>query len=489
MFKRRFWAIILILVSGLIGYFVYSTTVIKPVVIQSESNFNIDDIFATSTATTTAATNTEISIATTTPVSKYSFKLGLDLNGGVELIYKADTSKVAAGDISSKMNSLRDLIDKRVNAFGVAEPIIQIEKVGLLGSDSYQQLIVDLPGQTNIAEAIDLVGKTYVLEFKFLKKELENSTSTEPLTVASFEPAELTGALLEKATMEPDPTTGEWKVNLQFNKEGSDIFARMTKENVGRRLAIFLDGNIKSMPVIREEISGGKASISGGFVGSAGRKEAQDLVSNLNLGALPIPIELVSTQSVGASLGTEAVKASVHAGLWAFIVIALFLVSWYRLPGLLAVVSLSIYTVINLALFKLIPVTLTAAGIAGFILSLGMAVDANILIFERMREELTRGRELGDAIKEGFARAWLSIRDSNTSSIITAIILYAFSSTPVVKGFALVFGLGVLVSMFTAITASRTLLLAIKHDHVGKFMRFLFGSGAPLNNNVADKIK
>jgi protein-export membrane protein SecD len=154
------------------------------------------------------------------------------------------------------------------------------------------------------------------------------------------------------------------------------------------------------------------------------------------------------------------------------------LVLWYRLPGLLAVISLAIYVAINLALFKLIPVTLTAAGIAGFILSLGMAVDANILIFERMREELARGRELGDAIKEGFARAWLSIRDSNTSSIITAIILYAFSSTPVVKGFALVFGLGVLVSMFTAITASRTLLLAIKHDHAGKFMKILFHSGA-----------
>jgi protein-export membrane protein SecD len=323
------------------------------------------------------------------------------------------------------------------------------------------------------------VGKTYVLEFKFLKKELENSTSTEPLTGEAFESTGLTGALLTKATLEPNPNIpGSWAVALQFNSEGSDLFAKITKENVDRRLAIFLDGDVKSMPVIREEIVGGKASISGGFAGSAGLKEAKDLVSNLNLGALPIPIELVSTQSIGASLGIEAVKASVHAGLWAFIVIAIFLVLWYRLPGLLAVVSLAVYVAINLALFKLIPVTLTAAGIAGFILSLGMAVDANILIFERMKEELARGRELSDAIKEGFARAWLSIRDSNTSSIITAIILYAFSSTPVVKGFALVFGLGVLVSMFTAITASRTLLLAIKHDQVGRIMKFLFGSGA-----------
>ncbi len=410
--------------------------------------------------------------------SSKKFKLGLDLNGGIELIYKADTSSIASGDIAGKMNSLKDLIEKRVNVFGVSEPIIQIEKVGLLGSDAAQQLIVDLPGQTNIAGAIEQVGKTYVLEFRLLKKELENSTSTAPLTAASFESTGLTGALLKSAALDFDQTTGAPKVTLQFDAEGSALFDKITKENVGRRLAIFLDGDIKSMPVIREEITGGQASISGGFVGSAGIKEAKDLVSNLNLGALPIPIELISTQSVGASLGSEAVKASLHAGLWAFMVIAIFLILWYRLPGLLAVISLMIYTVINLALFKLIPVTLTAAGIAGFILSLGMAVDANILIFERMKEELARGRELSDAIKEGFARAWLSIRDSNTSSIITAIILYAFSSTPVVKGFALVFGLGVLVSMFTAITASRTLLLAIKHDNAGKVMHFLFGSGA-----------
>ena len=429
----------MILLASLIGYFVYSTN-------------GVD--------------------------SGKKFKLGLDLNGGIELVYKADTSKIAAADISGKMNSLKDLIEKRVNVFGVSEPIIQIEKVGIVGGDDSELLIVDLPGQTDIAGAIAQVGKTYVLEFKFLKKELENSTSSEQLTGESFESTGLTGALLQKATLEFNQTTGEPNVAVQFNSEGSDLFAKITAENVGRRLAIFLDGEVKSMPVIREEITGGKASISGGFMGSAGLKEAKDLVSNLNLGALPIPIELISTQSVGASLGSEAVKASLNAGLWAFIVIAIFLVLWYRLPGFLAVISLLIYSVINLALFKLIPVTLTAAGIAGFILSMGMAVDANILIFERMKEELKRGRVLADAIKEGFARAWLSIRDSNTSSIITAIILYAFSSTPVVKGFALVFGLGVLVSMFTAITASRTLLLAIKHDNAGKIMHFLFGSGA-----------
>jgi protein-export membrane protein SecD len=449
MFKRRFWAIILVLIAALIGYFVYSTN---------------------------------------NPDSTKKFKLGLDLNGGIELVYKADTTGVANQDISTKMNALKDLIEKRVNVFGVSEAIIQIEKVNIIGGESYQQLIVDLPGQTDIAGAIAQVGKTYVLDFRFLKKEYENATSTDFMKGKKideiFESTGLTGALLKKATLEPDQVVpGEWKVSLEFNNEGSDLFAKITKANIGRRLSIFLDGVEMSSPVIREEITGGRASISGGFSGSAGQKEARNLVSNLNLGALPIPIELISTNAVGASLGTEAVRASVHAGLWAFIVIALFLILWYRLPGLLAVVSLSIYVAINLALFKLIPVTLTAAGIAGFILSMGMAVDANILIFERMKEELARGRELGDAVKEGFARAWLSIRDSNTSSIITAIILYAFSSTPIVKGFALVFGLGVFVSMFTAITASRTLLLAIKHDNAGKIMKFLFHNGAGIDSD------
>lgn len=436
MFKRRFWAVVLLVFAFSLGYFVYSTN---------------------------------------NPDSNHRFKLGLDLDGGIELIYKADTSKVAEDDVTAKMNSLKDLIEKRVNVFGISEAEVKVLKPSFISGDSDYQLMVALPGETDIASAIAQVGKTYVLDFRLLSTGSELATSTDE---AVFEETGLTGALLSKATLDFDTSTRVPVVVLQFNDEGAKLFAKITRENIGRRMGIFLDGNMKTLPFIREEIPDGQATISGGFSGSEGIKEAKELVSNLNLGALPIPIELISTYSVGASLGTEAVKASVNAGLWAFIVISLFLVVWYRLPGLLAVISLSIYVVINLALFKLLSITLTAAGIAGFILSLGMAVDANILIFERMREELARGRELGDAIKEGFARAWLSIRDSNTSSIITAIILYYFSSTSVVKGFAFVFGLGVIVSMFTAITASRTLLLAIKHDHAGKVLRALFHSGA-----------
>ena len=206
-------------------------------------------------------------------------------------------------------------------------------------------------------------------------------------------------------------------------------------------------------------------------------KEARDLVGNLNLGALPVPIQGVSTQTVGASLGSEALDAGIKAGVYAFIIIAIFLVIWYRLPGLVAVISLAAYVAINLALYKIIPVTMTSAGIAGFILSVGMAVDANILIFERMKEELKKGRGIEESMKDGFSRAWLSIRDSNISSIITALVLFIFSSNSIVKGFALVFGIGVGVSMFTAITVSRTFLFAVKSRREGKLAKFLFSSG------------
>lgn len=459
MIKRRFWAVVLILASFAVGYFVYSTE---------------------------------------NPLSRFKFKLGLDLNGGTELVYKADANKASTtpAEISSSMNVLRDVIERRINVFGVSEPVVRVERVGFTGTESEQQLIVELPGVTDIDKAVAMIGATPSLEFRLVASDTEalsktitaSSTIEEQQIVADkmFEYTGLTGKLLKKSALEFNQSTGEAMVSLQFNKEGDDLFAKITKEKIGRKLAIFLDGDMKSMPVINEEIKGGNAVISGSFTGSAGIKEARKLVDNLNLGALPIPIQLISTQTIGASLGSEAIEASLNAGIWAFLLIALFLVLYYRLPGLLAVIALIAYTVINLALFKLIPVTLTSAGIAAFILSIGMAVDANILIFERMKEELKRGRELGDAVSEGFHRAWTSIRDSNISSMITAVILYMFSSTSVIKGFALVFFIGVAVSMFTAITASRTLLLAIKHDNAGRILKFLFG-GRFNSNNLENK--
>lgn len=410
--------------------------------------------------------------------SSFAFKLGLDLKGGTHLVYQADVSKVAPGDVSGAMTSLQQVIERRVNLFGVSEPLVQVEETSIVSGPKQQRLIVELPGVSDVNEAVRLIGRTPLLEFRLLKKDvtIESLASTTPLQfISAFEDTGLTGKLLERASLEFNTTTGEPTVLLQFNSEGKALFGKITEENVGRYIAIFLDGSPISVPIVREKIPDGKATISGGFTPD----EARNLVRDLNYGALPVPISLLSTQTIGASLGDEAVAASVKAGIAGFIFVAVFLILWYRLPGVLAVIALSLYAVINMALFKLIPVTLTAAGLAAFILSIGMAVDANILIFERMKEELNRGRKLPEAIREGFARAWLSIRDSNLSSIITAVILFWLGGTAVVKGFALVFAIGVLSSMFTAITVTRTFLIALQLGKFSesKFIHFLFGNG------------
>ncbi len=407
--------------------------------------------------------------------TRFPYKLGLDLSGGTHLVFRADTSKLPSADVSGAMTSLAEVVERRINVFGVSEPIVQVETGGAVGN-SEQRLIVELPGITDVQEAVDMIGKTPVLDFRLVKPGAENLTEEEQraLTVDDiFVSTGLTGRYLKIARLEFDQTTYAPHVGIEFNAEGKDLFAQITKENKGKILAIFLDGSPISTPVIQAEIANGQAVINGTFTVA----EAKALVRDLNYGALPVPISLASTQSVGATLGKGALDASMFAGLVSFIAVAIFLIIWYRVPGIIATVALAIYVALNLALFKLIPVTMTSAGIAGFILTLGMAVDANILIFERMKEELARGLDLHAAIKEGFHRAWNSIRDSNMSSIITALILYYFASTPVIKGFALVFGLGVVVSMFTAITASRTLLMAVGVKGESAFARFLFGSG------------
>jgi len=287
-----------------------------------------------------------------------------------------------------------------------------------------------------------------------------------------YEETGLTGSYLDNAQLIFNPTTGEPVVLLTFNAEGKKMFADITKNSINKVLAIYLDGAPITTPVVRDEIKDGKAEISGGFT----PEEAKTLVRDLNYGALPVPIELISTQSVGASLGEDVAHKGVYAGILGLLAVIIFLLFWYRLPGLVALFSLSFYVVIILALFKLVPVTLTSAGIAGFILSIGMAVDANVLVFERIKEELKNGRDISSSINEGFSRAWLSIRDSNISSILTAIILFWFG-TSLVQGFALTFGIGVLVSMFTALTVTRTLLLAVAPNGSGKTSKLLFGSG------------
>ncbi|MFA6520447.1 MAG: protein translocase subunit SecD [Candidatus Paceibacterota bacterium] len=413
----------------------------------------------------------------------HPFRLGLDLSGGTHLIYKADTSLVPAGQVAESMDALRDVIERRVNLFGVSEPVVQVQHGGFV-SGAEEQLIIDLPGVTDVKQAIDMIGQTPLLEFKTeAPKGADNSKEVKigkdgKIDLGSlnldqkFIPTELTGRYLQKATLEFDQNTREPKVSLQFDEAGTKLFAEITKNNVGKMVAIYLDGAPISTPVVREEIPSGTAVISGNFTPT----EAKQLVGRLNSGALPVPISLLSTQTIGAILGDSAVNAGVKATVFGFLLVALFLILWYRLPGLIATISLSIFVVIILTLFKLLPVTLTAAGIAGFIISMGIAVDANVLIFERVKEELAGGKSIHDAVSAGFSRAWFSIRDSNISNFITAVILFWFG-TSLIKGFALTLGMGVVVSLFSAITITRIFLSTLGFVKDGKVSRFLFSSG------------
>ncbi len=391
-----------------------------------------------------------------------SFRLGLDLQGGTHLVYHADTSALASGDISGAMAGLRDVIERRVNLFGVAEPVVQTEKVG-----GDNRLIVELAGVFNIGDAIKVIGETPYLEFRELSPK-----ATSTATINDFVATTLTGRYLKQAILNFDQTTGVPQISLEFNNDGAKLFEDITARNVGKPLAVFLDGAPISSPVVREKISGGRAQITGQFTVD----EATQLVRRFNAGALPVPITLISQQSVESSLGADALRRSLMAGIYSTLLVMLFMVLWYRLPGLIAVFALLVYGSLTLLLFKLIPVTLSSAGIAGFILSIGMAVDANILIFERMKEEFRSGKSLDVAMTEGFRRAWTSIRDSNVSSLITAVILYWFG-TSLVRGFALTLGFGILVSMFTAITASRFFLRSLPHRGTGRLTRFLFSAG------------
>jgi len=421
------------------------------------------------------------------------FSLGLDLSGGAHLVYRADISSIPQEEVKDATAALRDVIERRVNIFGVSEPIVQTERAGALaeGEDAgTYRLIVELPGVTDVKTATEMIGATPVLEFMTRKSDADfieyqdtlfayeerGEKPSSELVDTVYDHTGLTGRFLQTASLAFDQTTGEPYVLLDFNKEGKELFAEITRENIGEPVAIFLDRNLGNIlpitePIVREEISGGTAQISGNFTA----EEAKLLVGRLNSGALPVDhLELISTQTIGPTLGMEAVNSGIKAALWGLGFVGLFLILWYRLAGLVASLALGMYVAIMLAVFKLIPVTLTAAGVAGFILSVGIAVDANILIFERMKEELRSGKKIKEAIEEGFARAWLSIRDGNLSSIITAVILFWFG-TSLIEGFALTFGLGILASMLSAIVISRTFLLAIAVQN--RTMRVLLRSG------------
>jgi preprotein translocase subunit SecD len=380
-------------------------------------------------------------------------KLGLDLQGGAHLVYRANLEGIGEDDVLDAMEGVRDVIERRVNAFGVSEPIVQTSKV-----KNEHRVIVELAGVHDPKMAIRLIGETPQLDFRRevgTEEALEQFNIDDPSSITGpvFERTDLTGKHLKRALVEFDPTSGQPQVNLEFNSEGKDLFARLTRDNLNKRIAIYLDGVPISAPVVQAEITNGQAVISGGF----DLEEAKQLVRSLNAGALPIPIELIGQQTVGPSLGKLSIEQSVAAGIIGLIAVMLWMIVFYRLPGVVACISLLFYAIFFLAAVKLIPITLTLSGIAGFILTVGMAVDANVLIFERFRENMRLGRSVEYSLSNGFKDAWGSIQASNVSSLLTALVLYSFG-TSIIRGFALTFALGIVLSMFTAIVVSRTLL-------------------------------
>ena len=525
-------------------------------------------------------------------VKEIPFRLGLDLQGGSQLIYEADVKSLPESEKNSALEGVREVIERRINIFGVSEPVVQVNKT-MAGA---YRIIAELAGIKDVKEAIKMIGETPLLEFRERDDSVATSTAdvdtkklaelnkmsndqakkildqaikgedfvalakannpaqdigvgTDGITVGAendgdlgwvtedvnpelvkpvkflakgqvyknlittksayhvvkledkrlrddkktmeyhlrdisfqiytaadlaaagtdetdvnWKNTQLTGKDLKRAVVNFNPNDGTPEVSLEFNDEGAKLFEEITARNINKQVAIFLDGYPISIPTVNEKITGGKAVVSGAFTA----QEAKLLAQRLNTGALPVPISLVSQQTVGASLGQQSVDNSVKAGLIGLAVVALFMILFYRLPGLLSVGALIIYGFISLAIFKLWPVTMTLAGIAGFILSIGMAVDANILIFERLKEELRNGKDLSKAIEDGFSRAWPSIRDSNFTTMIVCFVLIEFS-TSVIKGFAVTLLLGVIISMFTAIFVTRNFLKLMSNKWLIKY--------------------
>jgi len=393
-------------------------------------------------------------------------KLGLDLSGGLRVVYQA----LPAGGKSptaSDLNTIKDIVERRVNATGVSEPLVQTQ-----GSD---RIVVEIPGVSDPDSIRKLIGSTGRLDFVPLPTDRfgtntapgpEAASAGQPLPGAALPPL-FSGDQVSSANPGTDSSSGR-AVQFALKDEGSRLFADYTTKNVGNFFAIVLDGTVVSAPFIQSPITGGSGIITGGSGGGFSAAEMNNLVTILRYGSLPFPIQEISVQAISSSLAGFSLDSALLGGAIGILMVLIFMIAYYRLPGLIADGALVYYTLVVLAIFRLIPVTLTLAGIAAFVLSVGMAVDANILIFERMKEELRLGKSLPAAMEAGFNRAWNSILDSNVSSLITASILYWFGSS-VIKGFALVFIIGVLTSMFTAIVVTRTVLrLVVKQDFARK---------------------
>lgn len=376
---------------------------------------------------------------------QFPLKLGLDLQGGTQLVLQTQMDKISPPDRDQAHLSAKEVIERRVNLFGVSEALVLPSKVG-----EERRILVELPGLKDASSAANLVGKTAQLDFR------EEATRSTGLTGADLKKAQVIFGALDGGRSGP-------QVAIEFNSKGAEKFAEATKRNLNKPLAIFLDDQLISAPVVQQEIVGGSAVITGQFTSD----EAKNLAIQLNAGALPVPIKILEERRIGPSLGQESVNKSLLAGLVGLAVVMLYMAVYYGRLGLTADLALVLYTLVVLSIFKtggfiLPPVTLTLAGVAGFILSVGMAVDANILIFERYKEELRWGKSKAQALELGFKRAWSSIWASNVSSLITAAILYYFG-TSLVRGFAVTLSVGVLVSMFTAVVVTRTILKYVIH--------------------------
>jgi len=424
-------------------------------------------------------------------IPEKSFNMGLDVKGGVHLEYQADLSSVPDEERATVMEGVKDMIERRINSYGVAEPQIQVS--------GENRLIVELPGIDSIQEAIDWIGATPWLSFSETRpqaetdaiiakaKELQGKSTEEILKIDNyqfglqnpyFKETELSGKYLTKATLDFDQNTGAPLVLLKFNDEGAKIFEAVTERNIGKNIAIYLDGlsiidtngdgkidgGDLYAPKVNEKISGGSAQITG----ITSVTEAKTLVKRLNEGALPVPLgNPITQQKIGPTLGAASFDQTVRAGIYGFLMVVVFMVLYYRLPGLLASLALVLYGVVLLAIFKLMGVTMSLAGIGGFILSVGMAVDANVLIFSRMKEELASGKSLIASIETGFNRAWPAIRDGNFTTIVVALILF-FLGTSFVKGFAATLTWGIFLSMYSAIVVTRTFLRLFANTKLGK---------------------
>ena len=388
-------------------------------------------------------------------------KFGLDLAGGASLIFDINTSDIKKENVTSALESLKGNIERRINLFGVSETNVQVIKQ----EDQYR-LKVELPGVEDVSTAIKLIGTTAQLKFKGEVEIPPEATSSATIDDLFSKDTGLDGSHLIKAMVQLNPNNSEPEVSLEFNSEGTKIFADATKEFLDKRLAIFLDDQIIMAPNIKVIISDGKAVISGGF----DTESAKELAIQLNAGALPLSIDLIQQSQIGATLGKDSINKGIFAGIVGIIIVSLFMIGNYGKLGLIADIGLIIYGLITLTLYRLIPVTLTFPGIVGFILSIGMAVDSNVLIFERMKEELNKGKSWDSALELGFGRAWTSIKDANTCALITGLILFnplnwSFLNTSgMVRGFAVTLILGIFVGIFTGVFVTRNLLRVLAKD-------------------------